>query len=334
MTRQDPSPADEEARTSLSRLGLGAWAFGGVGWGTQDDSDSIAAIHRAVELGVNWIDTAPVYGNGHAEDVVGSALAALDVGERPRVFTKAGVLIDPVSGRTYRDLTPQSLRTECEASLARLKLDCIDLYQLHWPTDDPGGIEQAWETLGELQREGKVRWTGVSNFSVPLLDRSSARRSIDAVQTPLSLLTRDSVNDVLPWAARRKVHALVYSPLESGLLSGRFSAHRLRSLPQTDWRRRRKQFQEPQFSRTLALLVHLELIGTGLGISLAELAIAWTLIWPDVDGVIVGARSAAQVDGWFGAAGLTLDDCTLDAIATALVQTSAGEGPTRPPSLS
>ncbi len=314
----------------LSRVGLGTWAFGGVGWGPQDDRDSIAAIHRAVELGVNWIDTAAIYGGGHAELVVGKAISDLACAERPLIFTKAGLGIDPSTGETYRDLSPTSLRTECEASLKRLGLGCIDLYQLHWPVDDPGIVEQAWETLGELQREGKIRWAGVSNFDVPLLERCAGRRPIEVAQIPLSLLSRESARDLLPWATERGLDTIVYSSLESGLLSGNFSMHRLRSLPESDWRRERKQFQRPQVDQTLVLLERLRPIAADLGTSLAELAIAWTLVWPGVSGVIVGARNAEQVDGWAGAFCLTLDDSVLREIERALLETGAGKGPTRP----
>jgi len=330
--RTEPSPAHDSARPALSSLGLGAWVFGGVGWGSQDDGDSIAAIHRAVELGLNWIDTAAVYGNGHAEQIVGLALAEMSHDERPLVFTKAGVLVDSASGRTHRDLTPQSLRTECEGSLTRLGLERIDLYQLHWPVEDPGVVEEAWETLGELRCEGKIRWAGVSNFGLALLESCAARRPIDALQAPLSLLTRDNGRGLLPWAVQRGVHTLTYSPLESGLLSGHFTLQRLSSLPKSDLRPGREQFRQPQLNRTLALVERLKPLAKELGASLAELAIAWTLAW-DVDGVIVGARSAAQVDGWVGASKLTLDSDALDAIETALIQTGAGRGPARPPTV-
>jgi aryl-alcohol dehydrogenase-like predicted oxidoreductase len=319
------------AGPGLSKLGLGAWAFGGVGWGSQDDEESVAAVHRAVELGVTWIDTAAVYGDGHAERIVGRALAGLSPEERPLVFTKAGVLVDRASGQTHRDLAPRSLRAECEASLARLGLERIDLLQLHWPVDDQGIVEDAWETLGELRSEGKIRWAGVSNFDVPLLDACASLRSIDAMQVPLSLLSRDSCQELLPWAARHGVRTLTYSPLESGLLSGHFTLHRLDTLPSSDWRSRRANFQQPLLDRTLALVERLKPLAEDRGISLVELAIAWALSWTDLGGVIVGARSSAQVDGWASASSVTLDTGALDAIETALVETGAGRGPTRPP---
>ncbi|MGA2320245.1 MAG: aldo/keto reductase, partial [Solirubrobacteraceae bacterium] len=262
--------------------------------------------------------------------LVGMTLSELSEPERPLVFTKGGLRVDPSSGATFRDLRPVSLRRECEASLRRLRVERIDLYQLHWPVDDPRVVEQAWETLGELQNEGKIRWAGVSNFDVPLLDRCAGKRPIDAAQVPLSLLSRDSGRDLLPWAAEHGVHALVYSPLESGLLSGGFSMQRLQALPESDWRREREQFQQPRLDRTLGLLERLESIAADLGTSLAEMAIAWTLAWPGVSGVIVGARTAEQVDGWAGASSLTFDDSFLDEIEAALIETGAGNGPAHP----
>ena len=307
------------AHPPLSRLGLGAWAFGRTGWGIQHDRDSQAAILRAVELGVTWI-----------EKLVGRTLSELSEAERPMVFTKGGVKVDRSSGTTYRDLRGVSLRRECEASLRRLGVERVDLYQLHWPVDDPAVIDEAWGTLGELQDEGKIRWAGVSNFDVPLLDRCAGRRPIDAAQVSLSLLSRDSGRDLLPWVVKHGVQALVYSPLESGLLSGGFSMQRLRSLPASDWRSKREQFQQPQLDRTLDLLERLEPIAAGLGASLTEMAIAWTLAWPGVGATIVGARTAEQVDGWAGASNLILDEAALDAIENALLQTEVGSGPAHP----
>lgn len=311
-------------------MGLGAWVFGGVGWGSHDDGDSIAAIHRAVELGVNWIDTAAVYGNGHAELIVGKALAALPTSERPLVFTKAGVQVDPGSGSTYRDLRPNSLRTECEASLKRLRVQRIDLYQLHWPVENHEIVEQAWGALGDLHREGKIRWAGVSNFDIALLERCARIRAIDSVQLPLSLLDRRAIENELPWAAFNGVPALVYSPLESGLLSGNFSLERLATLPENDWRRGRAKFQSPQVEQALNLVDLLRPVTAKLDISFAELAIAWTLHWPAVAGAIVGARSPRQVEGWIGAADFVIDDAVLDKIDAALTETRAGEGPRHP----
>jgi aryl-alcohol dehydrogenase-like predicted oxidoreductase len=320
-SRTPPSgPVDSEALPALSRVGLGAWAFGGVGWGPQDDKDSIATICHAVAHGVNWIDTAAVYGNGHAERIVGEALNALPPSERPLVFTKAGIRIDPSSGSTYRDLSPASLRAECEASLQRLGVQHIDLYQLHWPVDDHEIVEEAWATLGELHSEGKIRWTGVSNFGTALLERCARIRAVDSGQLPLSLLEQRASESELPWLAARGIPTLVYSPLESGLLSGSFSRARLAALPDDDWRRRRPRFQSPQLERALDLVELLRPIAKETGATLAELAIAWTLHFTGVTGAIVGGRTTAQVDGWIGAAKLDLDAATLDAIAIARVE--------------
>jgi aryl-alcohol dehydrogenase-like predicted oxidoreductase len=301
---------------ALSRVGLGAWAFGGVGWGPQDDRDSLATIRHAVAAGVGWIDTAAVYGDGHAERIVGEALAGMAAAERPLVFTKAGVLVDPETGKTYRDLSPASLRAECEASLGRLGIERIDLYQLHWPVEEVEIVEAAWATLGELQEEGKIRWAGVSNFGPDLLGRCARIRRLDATQLPLSLLEDKIVDAELPWLAERGVSTLVYSPLESGLLSGSFSLERLAALPEDDWRRRRPRFQSPQVERALALVDSLRPLAAELGTSVAELAIAWTVHFEGVAGAIVGARTPAQVDGWIGAAQLELGSDVLVRMAT------------------
>lgn len=314
----------------LSRLGLGAWAFGRAGWGAQDDRDSRAAILRAVELGVTWIDTAAVYGDGHSEELVGRVTRELPESDRPLVFTKCGIRVDPATGATFRDLSPRSLREECEASLRRLRTESIDLYQLHWPVQDAGIVTQAWLTLAELQREGKVRCIGVSNFESPLMDLCNSRQPIESVQMPLSLLSRELCRDRLPWAAEREVTALAYSPLESGLLSGSFGPERLAFLPEGDRRRERDQFRGPRLDRTLSLLERLKPIATRLEATLTEVAIAWTLAWPGVSGAIVGARGAAQVDGWINAAKLVLDDSTLTEIAAALTESAAGDGPVSP----
>lgn len=301
-----------------SRVGLGAWAFGGVGWGPQDDRDSVATIRHAVAAGVDWIDTAAVYGDGRSERIVGEALAGLPAGERPLVFTKAGVLVDPDSGKTYRDLSPASLRAECESSLGRLRVERIDLYQLHWPVAETEVVEAAWATLGELREEGKVRWAGVSNFGLDLLARCARIRPLDAAQMPLSLLEDRILTVELPWLAARGVATIVYSPLESGLLSGSFSAARLGALPEDDWRRRRPRFQSPELERALALVERLRPAAAELGVSVAELAIAWAAHQDGVSGAIVGARTPAQVDGWIGAARLELGRDALSAIQDAL----------------
>lgn len=322
-----PLPRTDAA---LSVLGLGAWAMGGVGWSGQDDERSAAAIRRATEHGVGWIDTAAVYGQGHAEEVVGGAVRDLPAGERPLVFTKGGLRVG-ADGGVRRDLTPGSLREECDASLRRLGVERIDLYQLHWPPDDGTPVEPAWEALGGLVQEGKVRWLGASNFDTGLLDRIEAVRHVDVVQPPLSLVQRSAAADVLPWCEANGAGAIVYSPLQSGLLAGRLTAERVVALPAEDWRPRRPEFQQPALGRTLALVERLRPVAERLGCSVAELAIAWALAWPAVTGAIVGARDPAQVDGWAGAGAVALTIADLDAIAAALRETGAGEGPVRPP---
>lgn len=303
---------------ALSRVGLGAWAFGGVGWGPQDDDESLATIRHAIAAGVDWIDTAAVYGNGHAERIVGRALATLPEDERPLVFTKAGIRIDPNSGSTYRDLSPASLRSECEESLRRLDVERLDVLQLHWPIEDSEAVEAGWAALVELRHHGMIRWAGVSNFDSELLERCARIGRIDSVQLPLSLLERKAMTSGLPWALDHSVPAVVYSSLESGLLSGRFSLQRLTELPEDDGRRRRPRFQHPAIDRALALVDLLRPIAADRGATPAELAIAWTLHCPGVTATIVGARQPAQVDGWLGAATLELDSATLEEIDSAL----------------
>ncbi|HUN79551.1 MAG TPA: aldo/keto reductase [Solirubrobacteraceae bacterium] len=325
-------PAAASASSShsrLSRIGLGSWVFGRTGWGGQDDRDSIATILRAVELGIDWIDTGAVYGGGHAERIVARALSQLAPDERPFVFTKGGMRIDG-AGATYLDLTPDSLRADCEASLRRLGAQQLDLYQIHWPVADLGAVQAAWETLAVLREEGKIRLAGVSNFDLDLLELCASLAPIDSVQSPLSLLTREAATDILPWAADAGAWVLTYSPLESGLLSGRFSERRLRALPADDWRSRREPFQAPRLQRGLALVEHLRPLAAELGASPAALAIAWTLNWPGVSGAIAGARTPAQLDEWVAAGGLALDGAMFDAIADALLRTGAGSGPLRP----
>jgi len=316
----------------LSSVGLGAWAFGGVGWGHQDDRDSIAAIHRAVELGVDWIDTAAIYGTGHSERLVGQALATITEADRPLVFTKGGLRLDEGAEQPRRDLTPASLIDECEQSLRRLGLERIDVYQLHWPVNDEEAVELAWDTLAALRQAGKIGKAGVSNFDAKLLERCSQRAQIDLIQLPMSLLDRRSAEQILPWADAHGVPTIAYSPLESGLLSGRFSLARLESLPQDDWRARRPQFQRPAIERSLELVQLLRPIAEEAGCSLVELAVAWPLHWQAVAGVIVGARTPEQVDGWVGAAQVELDRAVLERVEAALLATGAGLGPIRNPS--
>ena len=318
----------------ITRLGLGAWAIGGGnwqgGWGPQDDRDSIAAIHHAVELGVNWIDTAPAYGLGHAEEVVGRALLELPEADRPLVFTKCGLLWREGETTVSNVRAPQSIRRECEDSLRRLRLECLDLLQVHWPAEDGTPVEESWATLGALADEGKTRAIGASNFDVELLERCQTIRPVDTYQPQLNLIAREAAADTLLWARRNGTGVIVYSPMRSGLLTGHFSQERCESLPADDWRRGDADFREPRLAANLALVERLRTIAEGLGCSLPELSVAWTLAWPGVTGAIVGARRPEQVDGWIGSATVELGARTLDEIAVAIEETTAGAGPTRP----
>jgi aryl-alcohol dehydrogenase-like predicted oxidoreductase len=318
----------------ISPVGFGAWAIGGGnwqgGWGPQDDEASIAAIHHALDLGINWIDTAAAYGLGHAEEVVGRAIRGLPEAERPHVFTKCGLVWTPGSREVRNVLAPDSIRRECDASLRRLGLERLDLLQFHWPTHDGTPVEDSWRTMVELVDEGKVAHIGVSNFDVELLERCEAVRHVDTVQPELNLVNRRAAADVIPWAKGHGTGVLVYSPMKSGLLTGRFSSERVRSLPEDDWRRSHEEFTEPRLSENMALVDRLRSVADRIGCSLPELAVAWTLAWPGVDAAIVGARSAEQVDGWVRAARLTLGDKDLDEMARAAEETGAGAGPTRP----
>jgi aryl-alcohol dehydrogenase-like predicted oxidoreductase len=288
---------------AITPLGFGAWAVGGTGyayaWGEQDDRASIEAIHRALDLGVNWIDTAPVYGLGHSEEVVARALAGYS-GARPYVFTKCGLVWDERRHVTEH-IRGDSIRRECEASLRRLQVDAIDLYQIHWPTDDPGDIDDAWATMAALQQEGKVRWIGVSNFDVAELRRALAIAPVASLQPPYSLLRRDVEAEILPFCREQGIGVIAYSPMYSGLLTGAMTRERAAQLPEDDWRSRDAEFREPRLSRNLALVDRLRAVGARHGRAPGETAIAWTLRHPAVTGAIVGARSAAQVEGWVGA---------------------------------
>ena len=312
---------------AFTRLGLGTWAIGGpwrFGWGPVDDEESIAAIRRAVDEGINWIDTAAVYGLGHAEEIVGRALSGHATSHDVFVCTKCGRKTRP-DGAPYGDLRAESIRAECEASLRRLGVERIDLYQIHWPDPDSGTpLEESWSAMAELVDEGKVRWIGVSNFDVDQLERCEAIRHVDSLQPSLSMVQRRALRDVIPWAAAHQTGVIVYSPMASGLLSGSFDRDRLESLPSDDMRRGRPEFGEPWLSRNLALVERLRAIADELGCAVAELAIAWTLAQDGVTGAIVGARRPAQLDTWIGAGDLELSGETLRAIDEAIAETGAG----------
>jgi aryl-alcohol dehydrogenase-like predicted oxidoreductase len=296
----------------ITRVGFGAWAIGGGGWdwgwGAQDDDDSIAAIHRALELGVNWIDTAAQYGFGHSEEVVARALEGVE--PRPLVFTKGGQPEGP--GRsTVQTLKRDSLRREVEGSLQRLRVEALDLYQIHWPIPDEE-IEEGWSTFAELKQEGLVRHIGVSNFSVGQLERAEAIAPVETLQPPYSLLDRDVEDDVLPWCREHDVGVIVYSPMASGMLTGKMTRERIESLPPDDWRSKSETFREPQLSRNLELVERLQRVGERHGVEPGAVAVAWTLHNPAVHGAIAGFRRPDQVDPIVAAADLELDERDLE----------------------
>jgi aryl-alcohol dehydrogenase-like predicted oxidoreductase len=304
----------------ITPVGFGAWAIGGSGWefawGPQEDADSIAAIHRALELGVNWIDTAAAYGMGHSEEVVARALATWS-GPRPYVFTKCGLRWDE-RGQVYNVLKADSIRRECEDSLRRLRVEVIDLYQIHWPTGSATETDEGWAAMAQLQREGKVRWIGVSNFDVEQLQRAQAIAPITSLQPPYSLIRREIQAEILPFCQREGMGVIVYSPMASGLLTGAMTRERAANLAKDDWRRRDPEFNEPKLSQNLALVERLRAVGARHGRSPGEVAIAWTLRHPAVTGAIVGARSSTQVEGVMGAGDFRLSEEEIAAIERGL----------------
>src|SRR5438552_5194274 len=290
---------------SITPLGFGAWAIGGsgweFGWGEQDDKQSVTAIHRALDLGVNWIDTAAVYGMGHSEEVVALALRTWP-GARPYVFTKCGLRWDE-QGYVHRNLKADSIRRECEDSLRRLNVDVIDLYQIHWPTDD---LEEGWGAMAQLQKEGKVRWIGISNFNVDEMRRAQAIAPITSLQPPYSFVRREVEQEILPYCRSNGLGVIVYSPMASGLLTGAMTRERAASLPDSDWRSHDIEFHEPRLSKNLALVERLREVGERVQRPPGQVAIAWVLRNPAVTGAIVGARNATQVEGNVDAATLRL----------------------------
>jgi aryl-alcohol dehydrogenase-like predicted oxidoreductase len=311
----------------ITQLGLGTWAVGGAyqfGWGPQDDAESIAAIRHAVESGVNWVDTAPAYGIGHSEEVVGRALEPWTVGTDVFVFTKCGRKLSP-SGEPLTDLRPDSIRAECDRSLQRLGIERIDLYQFHWPDNMTGTpVEDSWGAVGELIDSGKVRWGGVSNFDVELLERCERVRHVDSLQPPLSLINRKARADVIPWCRDHGTGVIAYSPMASGLLTGRFDAARVESLAPDDWRRRSPEFTEPRLGRNLELVERLRSVAERLQVGLPAVVIAWALATTGVTGAIVGARRPEQVDGWIEAGTVELSAEDRAEIERAVEETGAG----------
>jgi aryl-alcohol dehydrogenase-like predicted oxidoreductase len=285
----------------ITPIGIGAWAIGGGGWngsmGPQNEGDSIPAIHTALDHGLNWIDTAALYGLGHSEEVVARALEGRS--PRPYVFTKCERIWDP-TGRVSASLKAHSIRRECEDSLRRLKTDVIDLYQIHWPEPDED-IEEGWTEMARLQEEGKVRYIGVSNFSVQQMKRAEDIAPVTSLQPPYSIVTREIEQEILPYASRHSIGVIVYSPMSAGLLTGAMTHERVADFAQEDWRRSLPNFREPRLSRNLRLVEHLREIGKRHGRTPGEVAIAWTLNHSAVTGAIVGFRSPKQVAGIVGA---------------------------------
>jgi len=297
------TPASQSFRTlgnsdlRLTPVGFGAWAIGGgnweFAWGPQDDNESIGAIHRALDLGVNWIDTAAIYGLGHSEEIVGRALKSTS--NKPFVFTKCSMRWHQ-DRSIYRSLKTESIAEELEGSLRRLGVETIDLYQIHWPNPETE-IEEGWEALGRFQKEGKIRWIGVSNFSVDQMKRALKIAPITSLQPPYSMLRRAIEEEILPFTQFNNIGVINYSPMVSGLLTGKMTAERVAAFPQDDWRRRAVEFNEPRLSRNLQLVELLREVGNGHNVSPGVVAVAWTLHHPAVTAAIVGGRSAQQVEG-------------------------------------
>lgn len=297
----------------ITPLGLGTWAMGGGGWsngwGAQDDQESIATIKRALELGINWIDTAAVYGLGHAEEVVGKAIKGR---ERPYIFTKCSLIWDD-QGHVTNNLKADSVRREVEASLKRLDIDVIDLYQIHWPNPD-ADIEEGWSTLARLKEEGKVRAIGASNFTVEQLQRAQKIAPVTSLQPPYSLIRPEVETEILPFCEKNTIGVIAYSPMASGLLTGKMTKERIQNLPDDDWRKSSPQFAEPQLSHNLELASVLADIGYPYNRTTGEVAIAWVLRNPAVTGAIVGGRHPRQIEDLIGAAEFRIDELGMEQI--------------------
>lgn len=348
MTRLATTPLGATGM-EITRLGFGSWAVSGSGWtfswGATDDAESVAAIRHALESGVNWIDTAAVYGLGHSEELVGKAIAGLPQADRPYIFTKAGLVWDPEnpSAAPRRIMKPASVRREVEDSLRRLGVEHIDLYQVHWPAtgeslEYAGGgfgavspnatpLEEYWRVMADLKAEGKVGAIGLSNHTPDLLEAAEQIAHVDVIQPPFSAINRSAAAEIA-WARAHHTGVIVYSPLQSGLLTGGFAPKRVAGLPAEDWRRAHHDFTTG-LTANLQLAQALRPIAERHGRTMAEVAIAWVLAWPGITGAIVGARKAGQVDGWIGAGTLKLTPADIEEIATAITASRAGSGPAR-----
>jgi aryl-alcohol dehydrogenase-like predicted oxidoreductase len=319
------------AELPISPIGLGTWAMSGTGWnqgwGDQDDEVSIATIRRALDLGINWIDTAATYGIGHSEEVVGRAIAPLT--DKPLVFTKCGVVRDPLRPQQapIRSLAPASIRAEVEGSLRRLGVERLDLLQFHFPDEVGTPVEESWATMAELIDEGKVRAAGLSNFPIELMQACQRIRPVDCVQPGLSLIHRESLAETLPWCAANGISAIVFSPLRSGLLTDSFQAADVAAFDESDWRREHADFTPPALPRNIALRDALVPVAARWDGSVSSVALAWALAQPGVTGVIAGARAPHELEAWVGAASIELDQPSLAEIRAALRGTGAGHGP-------
>jgi aryl-alcohol dehydrogenase-like predicted oxidoreductase len=335
MTDATTLPTVPLGRTdmAITRVGFGAWAIGGGGWafawGEQDDDQSIAAMRAAVERGVNWIDTAAVYGLGHSEELVGRLLREFPKDDRPLVFTKCGLIWDDAdrAATPKRVGAPASLRGEIERSLRRLGVERIDLYQMHWPAEDGTPIEEYWQTLLDLKREGKARAVGLSNHKLEHLEAAERLGHVDTLQPPFSPIRRDVAAAEVPWCRDHTTGVIIYSPMQSGLLTGSFTEARAAALGPGDWRSRSPEFQPPKLQNNLALADALRPVAARHNTTVGAIAVAWTLSLPGVTGAIVGARSPEQVDGWLAAADVVLGAADLSEIAAAIERTGAGTGP-------
>jgi aryl-alcohol dehydrogenase-like predicted oxidoreductase len=317
----------------ITSIGFGAWSIGGAGWAydgsSERDAVSVDALTHAVDSGVNWVDTAPTYGQGHSEELVGQALRKLGP-ERPLVFTKCGRRWDAPDAEPRSDLRGASIEADCEASLRRLRVDAIDLLQIHWPeAPESTPIEESWAAMRGLVDAGKIRAAGVSNFDRDLLERCERVGHVDSLQLPFSMIARESAAGLIQWCATNGTGVLAYSPMQIGLLTDTFELANLDAMHEDDWRRRHPEFESPRLERNLDLRDRLRPLARKHQATVSAIAVAWVLAWKEITGAIVGASTATQVDGWLPAAGIMLSDADLSEIAEAILQSGAGSGPPR-----